>query len=90
MIETFITPEMLQDYTLLVTIVFVIVQFTKELGFLKRVPTRLYAACISFLIILYSNILFNNFEPSHLPLYAFTAIIISATSNGIYDLAKKG
>ena len=87
MIDTFITTEMLKDYVLLVTIVFAVVQFTKELGWLKKVPTRLYSTIIALLVLIYAQLLFAEFVPAHIPLYIFTAIFISATSNGVYDLA---
>lgn len=89
MIETFITVDMLKDYVLLVTIVFAVVQFTKELGWLKKVPTRLYSAIIALLVLIYAQLLFGTFVASYVPLYVFTAIFISATSNGVYDLANK-
>ena len=89
MIESFITAEMLQDYVLVVTIVFAIVQFTKELGWLAKVPTRLYSAVISLLVLVYAQLLFTEFVVMHIPLYIFTAIFVSATSNGVYDLSRK-
>ena len=89
MIENFITADMLKDYAILVTIVFAVVQFTKELGWLAKVPTRLYSAIIALLVIVYSYMLFAEFVPEHIPLYIFTAIFISATANGVYDLATK-
>lgn len=89
MIEDFITSDMLKDYAMLVTIVFAVVQFTKELGYLRKIPTRLYSAVIALLIIAYRYLLFYEFVPAHIPLYIFTAIFISATANGVYDLASK-
>jgi len=96
MLETFITREMLAEYMLFVAFVFAIVQFTKEIEFkifglkisFKNIATRVYAFVVAFLLYVYAMILFDTFIWLDLPLYAITAIIVSSTSNGIYDLSS--
>jgi len=89
MIDTFITKEMLKDYAIIVAIVFALVQFTKEIGWLAKVPTRLYSAVVSLLVVSYAFAMSGEFSAVNIPLYIFTSIFVSATTNGVYDLATK-
>ncbi len=90
MIDSFITPEMLNDYVILLTLILAFVQFTKEFGWIKKIPTRAYSAAVAFLFVFYRYWLAGELQAAHIPIYLLTAVIISANTNGIYDLATKG
>lgn len=86
--EGFITWEMLRDYSLLLGIVFMIVEFTKELPIVKNIKTKYFSAMVSFSLLLLSNIEGLTFRFWDIVLYALSAIAISLAANGLANFNK--
>ena len=87
--ENFLTWEVLETYASFVSIVYMVVEFTKEIKFIKKIPTRIWSFLVAFLLLIILNLVIKNFKLVDLVLYALTAISISLGSNGLSDFNKK-
>ena len=87
--DSFITWEMLLGYTTFVGIVFMVVEFTKELSIIKKLPTKYWSAFVSFVLMLITNIVLNTFKLEDLLLYALSSISISLGANGLSTFNDK-
>lgn len=87
--DTFISWEMLATFSVLASIVFMIVEFIKELPLLIGLPTKYVSWFIAFLLIVISNLVLKTFVLVDVILYGISAIAISLTANGLYDFNKK-
>lgn len=85
----FITWNNFLDYTTLVTIVFMLVQATKDMKLLKKIATNRYSILVSFILIIALNINFDTFKWFDLVLYLVNALMISTSANGVYNLDNK-
>jgi len=81
----FITYDMLLTFTTLITIVFMVVEFSKEARYIKSIKTKYYSAFVAFLIILLANAATGSFEMINVPLYGLSSIVVSLTGNGLAD-----
>lgn len=88
MIETFVTWDMLAVFGALANLVFMTVEYTKELKYVKSIHTKYYAWCVAALFIVLANIKFNTFNLFDLPLYALSAMAISLSANGLSNFNK--
>lgn len=89
MFDTFITWNMLATYGTLSMLVFVVVEFTKNLKFLKDIPTKYYSAAIAFVLIVLAQLQASTFKLWDIVLYALSAIVISLSANGLSDFNDK-
>ena len=87
--ENFLTWEVLETYASFVSIVYMVVEFTKEIKFIKKIPTKIWSFLVAFLLLIILNLVIKNFKLVDLVLYALTAISISLGSNGLSDFNKK-
>ena len=87
--EQFITWDMLAVFTTLITIVYMVVEFVKELTPFKLIKTKYLSFLVAFLLIAITNLVMRTFEPVDLILYALSSISISLSANGLYDFNKK-
>lgn len=83
MMEKFLTWDVLTTYASFVSIVFMVVEFTKELKFIKEIPTKYWSFFISFILLIITNIVMNSFNFIDIFLYLLTSISISLGSNGL-------
>lgn len=83
MMEKFLTWDVLTTYASFVSIVFMVVEFTKELKFIKGIPTKYWSFFISFILLIITNIVMNSFNFIDIFLYLLTSISISLGSNGL-------
>lgn len=81
--DTFITWDILSTYTTFVSIVYMVVEFTKELKFIKKIPTKYFSFIVSLILLLSTNIVNNSFNYIDIILYILTAISISLGANGL-------
>ena len=88
--EGFITWDALMNYTSFITIVYMVVEFTKELKFIKKIPTMYWSFFVSVGLLVITNVAVNTFELKSLPLYILSSIGISLGSNGLSNFNKKG
>lgn len=87
--DTFISWEMLATFSVLASIVFMVVEFIKELPLFVRLQTKYVSWFIAFLLIVISNLVLKTFVLVDVILYGISAIAISLTANGLYDFNKK-
>lgn len=87
--DKFITWDMLATFSVLASIVFMITEFVKELGFLKNFKTKYLSWFVAFVLISIANLVLKTFVPIDIILYSISAIAVSLTANGLYDFNKK-
>lgn len=88
--ENFLTWETLTTYTTFVSMVFMVVEFTKELKYINKIPTKYWSFIIAFLLLTITNIAMSNFRLVDIVIYSLTSISISLGSNGLSNFNKKG
>ena len=68
----------------------IVTQFFKEMGALKRVPTRLLSYAVAALVLIAAHAFTGDLTPASAALCLVNAVVVSLASNGAYDaLAKK-
>lgn len=87
--EQFITWDMLQTYTTFVTIVFMVVEFTKNLKVIKKIKTKYWSFIVASTLLAVTNIIFGTFRPVDVILYLLSGISISLGANGLSNFNKK-
>lgn len=87
--EQFITWDILTTYATFVTIVYMVVEFTKELKFAKKIPTKYWSFFIAFILLTITNLVVGNFKAVDMILYALSAISISLGANGLSNFNNK-
>lgn len=87
--ENFLDWSVLTTYASFVAMVFMVVEFTKELKPFNKIPTRYWSFMISFFLMLLTNLALSTFEAQDLLLYLLSSISISLGSNGLNDFNKK-
>lgn len=71
------------------TMVLIITQFTKDLSFVKRIPTQIWSYVIA-LIILYPAYFFTGqLSLKNAVLILFNGVIIALAANGGFDVLKR-
>lgn len=85
----FITLEYLCTYIGTVVVTMLIVQFTKELPGVKKIPTRYYTFLVALFNILVCSILNDTFTISNLYLMFINSMLVCFTSTGGYDFSIK-
>lgn len=81
--DNFLTWEVLTTYASFISIVFMVVEFTKELKFIDKIPTKYWSFIVSFVLLLITNLVMNTFKLEDIILYILTSISISLGSNGL-------
>ena len=81
--ENFISWETLVNYATFISIVYMVVEFTKELPIIKKIPTKYWSALVSFILLVITNVALNSFEFKDIVLYALSSISISLGANGL-------
>lgn len=87
--EQFITWDILTTYATFVTIVFMVVEFIKELKYIKNIPTKYLSFIVAFILLTITNIVVGNFKATDIILYALSGISISLGANGLSDFNNK-
>lgn len=83
MMENFLTWDVLTTYTSFIAIVFTVVEFTKELKLINKIPSKYWSFFISFILMIITNIVMNTFKTADIVLYFLQSISISLGSNGL-------
>lgn len=87
--EQFITWDILKTYTTFVTIVFMVVEFTKEIKWINKISTRYWSFIIAFILLSVVNIVMGTFRWIDLILYSLSAMSISLGANGLSNFNNK-
>ena len=88
--DGFMTWDTLLTFSGLVATVYMIVEFTKEVKFLKKVPTKYWSFIVASFLIICTNLAVGLFQFKNILLYLLTAVSISLGSNGLSNFNKKG
>lgn len=83
--DNFLSWDTLTTYASFVTIVFMVVEFTKGLKYIKKIPTKYWSFFIAFILLTITNIVMGTFRAVDIVIYLLTAISISLGSNGLSD-----
>lgn len=86
--DNFITYEYLATFAGLTTSTFIVVNFLKELKFVKKIPTQYFSAIIALILSIITSIVTGGFEFNNIPLIAINSILISCSSNGVHDIGN--
>lgn len=86
--ENFLTWDVLTTYTGFVSIVFMVVEFTKGLKYIEKIPTKYWSFFIAFILLTITKIATGTFRIMDIILYILTAISISLGSNGLSNFNK--
>lgn len=86
--ENFLTWDVLTTYASFVSMVFMVVEFTKDLKIIKKIPTKYWSFFIAFVLLCATNIVMNTFRVADIILYLLTSISISLGSNGLSNFNK--
>ena len=81
--DNFLSWDTLTTYASFVTIVFMVVEFTKGLKYIKKIPTKYWSFFIAFILLTITNIVMGTFRDVDIVIYLLTAISISLGSNGL-------
>ena len=88
MMDSFLTWEVLLTFSGLVGAVYMAVEFTKEIKFIKKIPTKYWSWIIALLLLVVTNLVIGKFTYKDIVLYMLNAIVISLSSNGLNDFNK--
>jgi hypothetical protein len=88
MMDNFITWDVLVNYTTFVSIVYMVVEFTKTLPLVKKIPTKYWSFITSFVLIIMTNLAVGSFVAKNILLYSLSSIAISLSANGLSDFNK--
>ena len=81
--ENFITWENMLNYTTFVGILYMVVEFTKDIPFIKQIPTKYWSCILSIIMIIITNLVTGTFDYKDILLYLLTSISISLGANGL-------
>jgi hypothetical protein len=81
--DNFLSWDTLTTYASFVAIVFMVVEFTKGLKYIKKIPTKYWSFFIAFILLTITNIVMGTFRAVDIVIYLLTAISISLGSNGL-------
>lgn len=81
--DNFLSWDTLTTYASFVAIVFMVVEFTKGLKYIKKIPTKYWSFFIAFILLTITNIVMGTFRVVDIVIYLLTAISISLGSNGL-------
>lgn len=87
--DNFISWSMLFEWTTFVSIVLMLTQFTKDIKYIKKIPTKYWSFFIALILMIISNFEANSFRLIDIFLYIISSALASMNSNGIYDFASK-
>lgn len=85
----FLTWDTLTTYTTFLSVVFMIVEFTKEIKKIKDIPTKQWSFIVAFSLLVIVQVANHTFKFIDIILYVLTAMSISLGSNGLSDLNKR-
>lgn len=81
----FITWEAITEFGSLTTIVFMAVEYIKELPIVSKVKTKYLSSIVSFILITLVNLHQGTFQYIDLTLYFLSSLSISLSANGLSD-----
>ena len=81
----FLTWETLLSYTNFISVV----EFTKEIELIKRIPTKYWSFVVSFFLLICVHFSLGTFILKDIVLYLLTSVVVSLGSNGLSNFNYK-
>ena len=81
----FFTWAELATYAGALAATLLITQLFKGVGFIERIPTRIFSFIVSLVVLLIANLCLGGFTAQKALLCLFNAVVISLASNGAFD-----
>lgn len=78
--DTFLTWEVLLTFSGLVGAVYMVVEFTKEIKFINKIPTKYWSFFIAAFLIMMTNVVTESFNYKDIVLYLLNSIVVSLSS----------
>lgn len=88
-INNFVTWDYISSYVGTIVVTMLIVQFLKELPYIKVIPTKYFTFLVAFLTIVICGLQAGTLSLSNLFLMFINAILVTLTATGGYDFAIK-
>ena len=82
----FVKWPLLADHAGVLTMVLIVTQFTKGLGFIKKIPTQLWSYLISLFVLYPAYFFTGQLSLSNAVLILFNGMIVALTANGGFEL----
>ena len=79
----FLTWEVLLTFTGLVTTTYMVTEFTKEIPFIKKLPTKYWSYIIALILLFSVNLVTGSFRYEDIVLYLLNAIPVRLSANGL-------
>lgn len=87
--DSFITWDILLSYTTFVGIAYTVVEFTKELPLINKIPTKYWSFLVCLFLLIATNLAVDTFIWRDLLLYILSSITISLSANGLSNFNNK-
>ena len=81
----FFTWSILGTYAGAVLATSLITQLLKGIGFIDKIPTRIFSYIISFIVLLAANFFMGEFTLGSAALCLVNAVVVSLAANGAFD-----
>lgn len=85
----FVSWSTLATYAGCLAMVTIVTQFTKELGFIKKIPTQLWSYVISLVVLYVAYFFIGELSLSNSFLIPFNGMIVALASNGGFETLTK-
>ena len=85
----FVTWTGLATYSGALAMVMLIVQLTKGISFIDKIPTQLWSYIVSLVVLYAANFFTTQLTAGNAVLILFNAAIVALASNGGYDAVKR-
>lgn len=87
--DNFLTWSYVSTFVGLIFTTSMIVEFIKEIKFIKNIPTKYLTCIIAFILILACDLALGSFKLVNVPLVILNSILITYTATGNHDFNKK-
>ncbi len=88
MLDNFVTWETLAVFGSLISAVYVVVEFIKDLPLIRKIKTKYLSWFVALGLIIITNLVMGTFVGIDVVLYSISAILISMSANGLDNFNK--
>lgn len=71
------------------TMVLIVTQLTKNIGFIKKIPTQIWSYVISIVVLFLANFFLGKITLSNAVLILFNGMIVALSANGGFEALQK-
>lgn len=88
-LNNFINWDYIATFGGTVLLVSMVIQFVKELPFIKKIPTRYLVYIVALIFIVLTKLIFGEFILKDIFVYLINALIVTFTATGAHDFTSK-